>query len=96
LQAGKIRSLGVSNYAVHHLDELEQHIKASGDGSKIDVGQWEIHHWLPRNDIVEWSKKRNVVIEAYCPIVRGERSEEPALQQISAKHGKTWAQVLLR
>ncbi|KAK6386912.1 hypothetical protein LTS17_000176 [Exophiala oligosperma] len=93
---GRIRSIGVSNYGVHHLDELEDYIKTSGVGGTIDVGQWEIHPWLPRNDIVEWAKGRNVVVEAYCPIVRGERAEEPVLKSLSKKHGKTWAQVLLR
>jgi diketogulonate reductase-like aldo/keto reductase len=95
-KAGKIRSIGVSNYGVHHLDELEEYIKTSGVGGTIDVGQWEIHPWLPRNDIVEWSRKRNVVVEAYCPVVRGERANEPVLKTLSEKHGKTWAQILLR
>ncbi|KIX07972.1 uncharacterized protein Z518_02626 [Rhinocladiella mackenziei CBS 650.93] len=95
-KAGKIRSLGVSNYGVHHLDELEEYIISSSVGGTIDVGQWEIHPWLPRNDIVQWARKRNVVVEAYCPIVRGERSNEKALKFLSQKHGKTWAQILLR
>ena len=93
---GKIRSIGVSNFGVHHLNELEAYIKESGDGSKIDVGQWEVHPWLPRNDIVEWCKQRGVVVEAYSPIVRGGRSDDPLLAEIAKKHGKTWAQVLLR
>ena len=93
---GKIRSIGVSNYGVHHLKELEEYIEESGIGGKVDVGQWEVHPWLPRNDIVEWSKSRNVVVEAYCPIVRGGRSEDPMLAEVAKKHGKTWAQVLLR
>jgi len=95
-KAGKIRSIGVSNYGVHHLDELEDYIKSSKDGSHIDVGQWEIHPWLPRDDIVEWSQKRNIAIEAYCPIVRGERANEEILKTLGKKHGKTWAQILLR
>ncbi|KIW30875.1 uncharacterized protein PV07_02567 [Cladophialophora immunda] len=95
-KAGKIRSIGISNYGVHHLDELEEYIKTSGVGGTIDVGQWEIHPWLPRDDIVEWARKRNVVVEAYCPIVRGQRANEPVLKQLSEKHGKTWAQILLR
>ncbi|KIW19092.1 hypothetical protein PV08_03384 [Exophiala spinifera] len=95
-RAGKIRSIGVSNYGVHHLDELEEYIRNSGVGGTLDVGQWEIHPWLPRNDIVEWARRRNVVVEAYCPIVRGERADEPVLQALSKKHRKTWAQVLIR
>jgi diketogulonate reductase-like aldo/keto reductase len=93
---GKIRSIGVSNYGVHHLKELQGFIDESGIGGRVDVGQWEVHPWLPRNDIVKWCEERGVVVEAYCPIVRGERSEDPTLAEIGKKHGKTWAQVLLR
>ena len=95
-KAGKIRSIGVSNYGVHHLEELEEYIKSSGDGSKIDVNQCEIHPWLPRNDIIDWCKKRGVVVEAYSPIVRGTRADEPVLKKLADKHGKTWSQVLIR
>lgn len=95
-QAGKIKSLGISNYGIHHLNELETYIKATTPQHKIDVGQWEIHPWLPRADIVSWCRARNIAIEAYCPIVRGTRAEEPVLKQIAAKHGRTWAQVLIR
>lgn len=101
-KAGKIRSIGVSNYGVHHLDELEAHIKAReakdgpGAAGAIDVGQWELHPWLARPDIVEWARQRHVVIEAYSPLVRGERWGEPRLQKVAGKHGKTEAQVLVR
>lgn len=37
-----------------------------------------------------------MVIEAYCPIVRGQRFEEPVLKGLREKYGKTAAQVLLR
>jgi diketogulonate reductase-like aldo/keto reductase len=99
---GKIRSIGVSNYGVHHLDELEAYISelesqnGKGKGGEISVGQWEIHPWLERRDIVEWCKKRGVVVEAYCPIVRGSRFDEPILQPLVKKYGKTPAQVLIR
>jgi diketogulonate reductase-like aldo/keto reductase len=101
-KAGQIRSLGVSNYGIHHLAELESHIRSldsqhgPGAGGTISVGQWELHPWLPRDDIVSWCRARNIVIEAYCPLVRGQRAEDPILKEIAAKHGKTWAQVLLR
>lgn len=101
-QAGRIRSIGVSNYGVHHLDELEMYIGeleselGKGKGGKISVGQWELHPWLCRPDIVDWCRKRSVVLEAYCPIVRGERFGELVLQEMAEKLGKTPAQVLLR
>ncbi len=101
-QAGKIRLLGVSNYGVHHLNELESYIKeleaenGKGKAGAISVGQWELHPWLTRPDIVEWCQRRGVVLEAYCPIVRGQRFDEPVLQPMAKKYNKTPAQILLR
>ena len=101
-QAGHVRSIGVSNYGVHHLDELEAYIKelesenGIGKGGQISVGQWELHPWLARPDIVSWCKERGVIIQAYSPIVRGERSGEPVLKEMAKRYGKTEAQILLR
>ncbi|KAJ5888229.1 hypothetical protein N7495_008270 [Penicillium taxi] len=93
--AGKIRSLGVSNWAIQHLEELEAYIQ-SGGGGQISVGQYEIHPWCPREDIAEWLKKHNVIVEAYSPLVQATRMEEPVLKTLSEKHDKTPAQILLR
>ncbi|KAJ5790092.1 uncharacterized protein N7518_007103 [Penicillium psychrosexuale] len=93
--AGKVRSIGVSNFGIHHLDELEAHIQSSG-ASQIDVGQYELHPWLDHSDIVEWLKKRNIVVEAYSPLAHGSRLKEPVLLSIGKKYGKTPAQVLIR
>ena len=93
---GKIRSIGVSNYGVHHLDELKDYISTSGIGGKISVGQWEIHPWLPRDNIVKWAKDNGVIVQAWSPLVRSERSNEEALKKLSQKYNKTWAQILIR
>lgn len=87
---------------MHHLDELESYIQelegqyGKGQGGEISVGQWELHPWLTRPDIVEWCQKRGVVLEAYCPLVRGQRFDEKGLQVLAGKYGKTPAQVLVR
>jgi diketogulonate reductase-like aldo/keto reductase len=94
-KAGKVRSLGVSNFAIQHLEELEEYIK-SGAGGEISVGQYEIHPWCPREDIAEWLKKRNVIVEAYSPLVQATRMKEPVLEKLARKHGKTPAQILIR
>ncbi|GES66137.1 aldo-keto reductase [Aspergillus terreus] len=94
-KTGKIRSIGVSNYGIHHLEELEAYIK-SGAGGQISVGQYEIHPWCAREDIVNWLKKRNAVVEAYSPLVQATRMDEPVLQNLVKKHNKAPAQILLR
>ncbi|KAK9585899.1 hypothetical protein V6Z98_001382 [Aspergillus fumigatus] len=94
-KAGHVRSIGVSNYGIHHLEELEEYIN-SGVGGEISVGQYEIHPWCAREDIVAWLKKRNVVIEAYSPLVQAQRLDEPVLQNLAKKHNKTGAQILIR
>ncbi|CEJ91796.1 hypothetical protein VHEMI07487 [[Torrubiella] hemipterigena] len=102
VEAGKVRSIGVSNYGVHHLQELEEYIKeleqerGAGKGGVISVGQWELHPWLTRSDIVSWCEKRDIALQAYCPLVRGERLDDPKLVALSSKYGKTPAQILLR
>ncbi|BDD57146.1 hypothetical protein MAP00_002537 [Monascus purpureus] len=94
-KAGKVRSIGISNYGVHHLNELEEYIKGGG-GGEISVGQYELHPWLDRSDIVKWLRERNVVIEAYAPLARGTRFRDPLALSMAKKYGKSPAQILAR
>lgn len=95
-QAGKTRSIGVSNYGIHHLEELEEYIQTGGGGGEISVGQYELHPWLDHSDIAAWLHQRGVVVEAYSPLAHGTRFGEPVLQTIGKKYGKSPAQVLIR
>ena len=45
---------------------------------------------------MKWCAQRGVVVEAYCPLVRGQRFEEEALGVLARRYGKTPAQVLVR
>jgi diketogulonate reductase-like aldo/keto reductase len=102
VEAGKIRSIGVSNYGVHHLDELEAWMRSTeekegkGTGGVLSVNQVELHPWLPRRDIVDWCEKRGVVLEAYCPLVRATKIDDALLVPLAKKYGKTTSQILLR
>ncbi|KAK9451152.1 NADP-dependent oxidoreductase domain-containing protein [Limtongia smithiae] len=95
VKAGKIRSIGVSNYGVHHLQEL-----LDWDGLEVHpaVNQVEVHPWLPRKDIVEFCAANNIVVEAYSPLTRGVRFGDALLADIVTAHGGaiTPAQVLIR
>ncbi|KAL6895090.1 NADP-dependent oxidoreductase domain-containing protein [Trichoderma evansii] len=101
-KAGKVRSIGVSNYGVHHLDELQTYIKEQeaqnglGSAGQIEVAQYELHPWLTRPDIVAWCRQHNVVLQAYCPLVQATRMDEPVLKELSKKYNRTEAQILIR
>jgi len=45
---------------------------------------------------VEYCKKNNIVVEAYCPLVRNEKAQDPTLVSICKKHNKGPNQVLVR
>jgi diketogulonate reductase-like aldo/keto reductase len=102
VEDNKIRSIGVSNYGVHHLNELEAYIKSTdekggkGKGGVLSVNQVELHPWLARKDIVDWCKARGVILQAYCPLVRAQKLKDPLLLPLAKKHNKTTSQILLR
>ncbi len=99
---GLVRSIGVSNYGLHHLQEMEGYQQeleeegGKGAGGTIDVGQWELQPWLGRKEIVNWCRERNVVLQAYSPLLQGKRFDDPLLKPLVEKHKKTPAQILLR
>jgi diketogulonate reductase-like aldo/keto reductase len=62
----------------------------------LSVNQVELHPWLARPDIVQWCEQRGVILEAYSPLVRSQRMNDPLLAPLAKKHNKTPAQILLR
>ncbi|KAF8674674.1 Aldo kereductase [Rhizoctonia solani] len=88
---GKIKSIGVSNYGVKHLEEIKQ-----AGLEAPTVNQIELHPWCQQKEIVEYCEKNDIVVQAYCPIVRGEKWGHPALVELSKKHGRSEAQILIR
>ncbi|KAF8513844.1 NADP-dependent oxidoreductase domain-containing protein [Hysterangium stoloniferum] len=87
---GKIRTVGVSNYSVKHLEE----IKEAGLETPA-INQIELHPFCQQRPIVEYCAKNNIIVQAYCPLVRG-KFDNPMLQAVSKKHSKDVAQVLVR
>lgn len=67
--------------SVKHLEE----IRAAGL-EQPEVNQIELHPYCQQKPIVEYCQKRGIIIEAYCPLVRG-KFDEPILQDIARKVG---------
>ncbi|CAG8694594.1 9374_t:CDS:2, partial [Racocetra fulgida] len=88
----KVRSIGVSNYRVNHLKEL-----MDTDPEIIPaVNQMEVHPWHTRKDIVSYCVEHNITIQAYSPLTRGKKFNDPTLVGIAKKYNKTAAHILIR
>ncbi|MHA2962136.1 aldo/keto reductase [Priestia megaterium] len=88
---GKIRAIGVSNFQVHHLEDL-----IAGAEVKPMVNQIEFHPLLTQTEVREYCKKQEIQVEAWSPLAQGELLDNEVLTQIAEKHGKSTAQVILR
>lgn len=87
----RARAIGVSNFLVHHLEELFGAAK-----EKPAVNQIELTPFLQRRDTVELCKREKIVVEAYSPLTRGKRLGHPVITAIADELGRSPAQVLLR
>jgi diketogulonate reductase-like aldo/keto reductase len=98
VEAGQIKSIGVSNYEVKHLEELAewQAAQPKGKAGVLSVNQMELHPWCRYKDVVEWCEKRGVVLDAYSPLTRGKHFDDVLLKPIIARTGKSAAQILIR
>jgi methylglyoxal/glyoxal reductase len=88
---GKAKSIGVSNYAIKQLDDLNSVAKV-----KPMVNQVEFHPTLMQKPLLAYSKKHGIAHEAWAPLMQGKGEGIPTLQEVAKKHGKSVAQVLLR
>ncbi|KAG6847215.1 hypothetical protein H0H93_009470, partial [Arthromyces matolae] len=75
---------------VKHLEEIRE-----AGLPPPTVNQVELHPLCQQRPIVEYCKKHGIVIEAYCPIIRGDFSN-PVLQEVAKESNRTPAQVLVR
>lgn len=89
--SGLVRNIGVSNYNVKHIEEL----LAYQDLKIIPaVNQIELHPWMARREIVEYCQQKEIKLEAYSPLVKGQKMNDEGLMKIAKKYGKTPAQIL--
>jgi len=88
---GKIRAIGVSNFLVHHLEEL-----ISGCEIEPMVNQIEFHSGHNQKETVEFCKKHEIVVEAWSPLGRGVILENEFLSEIAKRYNKTIAQICIR
>ena len=88
---GIIKSVGVSNFGVKHLEAL----KNSGRPLP-QVNQIELHPWCTNEDIVKWCREHKVAVVGYSPLAQNKKSDNPFLLELAKKYKKSPAQILIR
>lgn len=88
---GRVKAIGVSNFHIHHLEELMKDAEI-----KPMVDQVEYHPRLAQKELHKFCKSQGIQLEAWSPLMQGELLEEPLLVEIASKLEKTVAQVILR
>jgi diketogulonate reductase-like aldo/keto reductase len=88
---GRVRAIGVSNFQIHHLQNLMSDCEI-----KPMVNQVEFHPHLTQKELLAFCKNEGIQMEAWSPLKQGQLLEEPVLTKIAQKYNKSVAQVILR
>ncbi|MDQ0362751.1 aldo/keto reductase [Breznakia pachnodae] len=88
---GLIRSIGVSNFKVHHMKALLEVANV-----KPAVNQMEFSPLMQDNDILNYCNDNHIVLEAWSPLGSGSCLSIPEIQDLATKYSKSTAQIILR
>ena len=88
---GRARSIGVSNFQIHHLQELARETR-----TVPAVNQIEVHPYLTNDALRAYGVEHDIVTEGWSPIARGAVLTEPVVARIARATGAHPAQVVLR
>ncbi|GAB3017443.1 oxidoreductase [Nocardioides flavus (ex Wang et al. 2016)] len=90
-EAGKTRSIGVSNFQPAHLDRIVEET-----GVVPVVNQVEVHPFFTNEEVRAANRRHGVLTEAWSPIAKGKVVDDPTIGEIASRVGRTPAQVTLR
>lgn len=87
----KIRAIGVSNFKIHHLEELFKETEIIPM-----VNQVECHPQFPQNELKAFCVKHKIQLEAWGPLMQGKIFDKTLIKELAQKYQKTIAQIALR
>jgi diketogulonate reductase-like aldo/keto reductase len=90
-QDGKVKAIGVANYLLPFLEELLPSAKVVPA-----LNQVEFSPYLFLSDLLDYCRQHGIVLQAYTPLLRGARFDDPKLLALAEKYSKTPAQIILR
>ena len=90
-EQGLARAVGVSNYGGRRLAALLDRARRPPAVNQVRFSPFHF-----RRALLELCERRGVVLEAYSPLERGKRLDDPAVVAIARRLGREPAQVMLR
>ena len=90
-EAGRARSIGVSNFNIPHLERI-----VGETGVTPAANQIELHPRFQQPELRAYHAERGILTTSWSPLGQGRLLEDPVIAGIAAKHGKTPAQVIIR
>lgn len=101
LDTGKVKAIGVSNCSKAEIERIIQSAKV-----KPAVHQMECHPWLQQKAFAEWHQAQGIHVTQYSSLgnqnqmysskgVLGKLIDDPVLNEIGKKYGKSGAHVAL-
>ena len=88
---GKAKSIGVSNFTIEDLEALLPETEVVPA-----VNQVEFSPFLYQKELLDYCRRKKILVEAYSPLTRGRRLQDPLLAELAQKYGKSVAQLLIR
>jgi diketogulonate reductase-like aldo/keto reductase len=90
--SGRVRSIGVSNFTIEHLQRL-----LDETGTVTVLNQVELHPRFPQAELRAFHAENGVITQSWSPIGQGRGLlEDPVLVDLSKAKGKSPAQIVLR
>lgn len=86
-----VRAIGVSNFHIHHLEELQTRANV-----KPVLNQIELHPYLTQVPLRNYLQENNIAVEAWSPLARGKVMGDQFLAELAHRYGKSVAQIVLR
>lgn len=90
-QAKKVRTIGVSNFQIKHLEALFASVSI-----KPMVNQIILTPGLSQDSLVQFCREHEMLLEAYSPLGQGEIFKHAAMIDLANKYDRTVGQVALR
>ena len=91
LSSGRTKAIGVSNFGIYQLEQVE-----SATGILPAVNQIEVHPLCYPKELIEYCQSRGIAVQAYAPLARGAYFDHDILCVLATKYAKTPAQIGLR